>query len=69
MAVIGYYGLLHVSGQITEHTVAYNVGKMVLAGVFISVWCYGMICIYDDWKAGGIRQIIKRITRRKNGSL
>ena len=64
---IGGYGFMHYNGWITDENILYNISTLVATVLCTIIFSYGVICLIDDFRKGGIKEIIKRFRRFLNG--
>lgn len=64
---IGGYGFMHYNGWITEDNILYNVLTLVSTVLCTMIFAYGVICLIEDFRRGGLKEILKRFRRFLNG--
>lgn len=64
---IGGYGFMHYNGWITEENILYNVLTLVATVLCTTVFAYGVICLVEDFRKGGIKEVASRLKRFLHG--
>ena len=60
---IGGYGFMHYNGWITEENILYNVATLVSTVLCTMIFSYGVICLIEDFRKGGLKEVLKRFRR------
>ena len=58
---LGWYGIVTFTKGIESIETMFNTFYLMSIGGFAAVFSYGVICLIEDYRKGGIHNIIKRI--------
>lgn len=58
---MGWYGVLFFSGLIDPDHIFLSVFRLCAISLCTAIFAYGVICLIQDFKQGGIRYILNRL--------
>jgi len=60
---VGTIGVMNVTGQDMGQNILGKIFYSTSLSIFTSLACYGLISILEDFRSGGLREIIRKLRR------